>query len=69
MRTVNQSLGRVWRHKNDYAVGFILDQRFLDSYLLRKISPWIQQRMRVIPSDMAYREVLEPLKQFFQSEP
>jgi Rad3-related DNA helicase len=68
MRTVNQSLGRVWRHKNDYAVGFILDQRFLDSYLLRKISPWIQERMHVIPSDMNFSEALGPLRQFFHSD-
>lgn len=42
MKTVNQALGRVLRHKNDFGCIVLLDSRYIK--LKRYISPWIQTK-------------------------
>ncbi|CAD26418.1 ATP DEPENDENT DNA BINDING HELICASE (RAD3/XPD SUBFAMILY OF HELICASES) [Encephalitozoon cuniculi GB-M1] len=43
MRTVNQTLGRALRHRNDYAVLVLLDKRYIQ--LSRLVSPWIREKV------------------------
>ena len=42
MRAVNQSIGRVIRHKDDYACIALLDQRYETPRIMRKLPGWIQ---------------------------
>lgn len=42
MRTINQSIGRVIRHKNDYATIILVDSRFTQQGIIKKLPNWIQ---------------------------
>src|SRR5690606_23019101 len=42
MRAVNQSVGRAIRHRNDYAVIILLDQRYILPRIENKLPKWIQ---------------------------
>jgi chromosome transmission fidelity protein 1 len=46
MKTVNQSLGRALRHKDDYSAIVLIDVRY--KHLFTKISPWIQEKTRIL---------------------
>ncbi|KAJ9611332.1 ATP-dependent DNA helicase chl1 [Cladophialophora chaetospira] len=45
MRSVNQSIGRAIRHKNDYAAILMVDRRFATDRIRRKLPGWIQGSM------------------------
>ncbi|OAL38669.1 hypothetical protein AYO20_01875 [Fonsecaea nubica] len=45
MRAVNQSIGRVIRHRNDYAAILMLDRRFSTERISRKLPAWIHGSM------------------------
>ncbi|OAP58800.1 hypothetical protein AYL99_06097 [Fonsecaea erecta] len=45
MRAVNQSIGRVIRHRNDYAAILMVDKRFSTERISRKLPGWIQGSM------------------------
>ena len=45
MRTVNQGIGRVIRHKHDYAVILLLDQRYSLQRITGKLPGWIRDRV------------------------
>lgn len=45
MKTVNQTIGRALRHKDDYAAIVLLDVRFMN--LKDKLSPWILQKVQI----------------------
>ncbi|SBT72497.1 DNA repair helicase, putative [Plasmodium malariae] len=47
MRSINQSIGRVIRHKNDYGSIFFLDSRFSNSQRIKEISKWVRTHFRV----------------------
>ncbi|VDO01979.1 unnamed protein product [Rodentolepis nana] len=58
MRSVNQAIGRSIRHAKDYAVVFLMDQRFINNRRLRQLLPsWAQNALKPLPSQ------LETLKQ------
>lgn len=48
MRAVNQCIGRVIRHKNDYGLLFLVDRRFSSERLRGKLSKWLQDRISVV---------------------
>ncbi|KEF62890.1 uncharacterized protein A1O9_00864 [Exophiala aquamarina CBS 119918] len=45
MRAVNQSIGRVIRHRNDYAAILLVDRRFATDRIRQKLPGWIQESM------------------------
>ncbi|CRH04054.1 DNA repair helicase, putative [Plasmodium relictum] len=47
MRSINQSIGRVIRHKNDYGAIFFLDSRFSNNQRIREISKWVRTHFRI----------------------
>ncbi|SBT78985.1 DNA repair helicase, putative [Plasmodium ovale] len=51
MRSINQSIGRVIRHKNDYGSIFFLDSRFANNQRIKEISKWVRTHFRI------YRDV------------
>ncbi|KAM3144710.1 hypothetical protein pb186bvf_003019 [Paramecium bursaria] len=46
MRSVNQCIGRLIRHKNDYGLIFLVDNRF--QHLKHKLTSWLQDRVLII---------------------
>ncbi|KIX92272.1 uncharacterized protein Z520_12018 [Fonsecaea multimorphosa CBS 102226] len=46
MRAVNQSIGRVIRHRNDYAAILMVDRRFSSERISRKLPGWIHGSMK-----------------------
>lgn len=64
MRAVNQSIGRVIRHRNDYAAILMIDGRFATERIQRKLPGWIQKTLRMEEQDWAHVE--KELKSFFQ---
>lgn len=50
IKAVNQSIGRVIRHQNDYACIVLLDRRYCDKASVRENLPrWIQRRLKISP--------------------
>lgn len=47
MRAVNQCIGRVIRHKNDYGLLFLVDRRFSDKDIKEKLSGWLKERITI----------------------
>jgi hypothetical protein len=43
-RAINQAIGRVIRHKNDWGAIFLLDERFLYDKQLNEVSKWLRPR-------------------------
>ncbi|KAJ1909776.1 ATP-dependent DNA helicase chl1 [Tieghemiomyces parasiticus] len=50
MKAVNQSIGRAIRHRGDYAVIVMLDQRFNTPRIYTKLPTWIGQRRVACPT-------------------
>lgn len=65
IRTVNQTLGRVWRHHQDYALGCLLDGRYYWRSNFEKISPWLRSRMRFQTREDSFSSILHRIKAFF----
>ncbi|CAG8526701.1 10742_t:CDS:10 [Paraglomus brasilianum] len=63
VRAVNQALGRVIRHKNDYGAILLCDNRFANSRNLSHLPVWVRPFVRV-PKN--YNEVNGQLASFFQ---
>ncbi|CAD8136996.1 unnamed protein product [Paramecium pentaurelia] len=62
MRAVNQCIGRVIRHKNDYGLLFLIDKRFSEDKLRTKFSTWLQNRI-TIQNDFKETNFFESFKQ------
>lgn len=62
-RAVNQAVGRVIRHKDDYGAVILCDSRFADSNFKTQLSAWIR------PYIMNYNKfgpVMKDISQFFR---
>ncbi|KAL4434873.1 hypothetical protein ABPG74_021212 [Tetrahymena malaccensis] len=46
MKSVNQAIGRSIRHKDDYSVILLIDQRFSQEKNLNRLSNWIRKRVK-----------------------
>ena len=62
MKAVNQCIGRVIRHKDDYAVIVLLDHRYKKPNVYRKLPRWIASRSRY---DCDYQTGSYEVQQFF----
>lgn len=75
MRAVNQAIGRAIRHAGDYAVVFLLEQRFTTSRRLRLLLPlWAHEAVVPLPTaasnSLSQLEVLRSqLHDFFLNNP
>ncbi|KAL7077695.1 hypothetical protein ACQ4LE_003236 [Meloidogyne hapla] len=63
LQSLNQAIGRVIRHKNDYAVILLLDQRFTQQFLGNGLPNWIKQRLI---NSSNFPEALGALIKFFR---
>ena len=60
MINVNQSLGRVIRHKNDYGVMICIDERFTYGSIKKLFSNWFSKKLEIInlkENDNYYEEL------------
>lgn len=64
MRSVNQSVGRAIRHKDDYAMIFLFDYRYQQERIQGKLSEWFRKR---IAKQMDFQGILQSVKEFEQS--
>ncbi len=66
MRAVNQSVGRAIRHKNDYAVVILMDDRFGKSYIQNKLSLWIREKIVTKNDCTSFSEGVRQIDTFFR---
>lgn len=59
MRSVNQSIGRAIRHKNDYAAIILIDERYGKRSVHNNLSNWIQTRFQVMEQFSGVNACLE----------
>lgn len=60
IRAMNQAIGRVIRHKNDYGCVLFFDVRFNNSEVKKEISGWVRDEIKVFENfGHGYKEVLE----------
>lgn len=63
IRAMNQAIGRVIRHKNDYGCVLFFDVRFNNSEVKKEISGWVRDEIKVFDNfGYGYKEVLEFFK-------
>ncbi|MFX0205779.1 MAG: helicase C-terminal domain-containing protein [Candidatus Hodarchaeota archaeon] len=68
LREVNQTLGRVWRHCDDFAVGILLDYRYKWSQNREGISNWLKERFISLPNKIQWNEILKIIMNFFHDK-
>ena len=54
-RAVNQAVGRVIRHKNDWGAIFLMDDRFLSDQQSSQLSKWVKNEIKHYPKFYRYR--------------
>lgn len=63
-RAVNQAIGRVIRHKNDYGAILLLDNRFNSPNIKSQLSKWLRDRIQALPS---FGPIILELRQFYKN--
>ena len=63
MRAVNQALGRVIRHKDDFGAVILADERFADEHARNQLSLWLRPSIHVHP---VFSSAVNGLKDFFR---
>lgn len=61
-RAVNQAIGRVIRHRNDYGVIILLDDRFNDVHVQNEMSLWLRKHIKITN----YQEAVRHVRDFFR---
>ena len=64
IRVVNQSIGRAIRHKDDYAVVFLIDSRY--EGFVNLLPKWVQPSIYKYPSN--WREIQQAIMPFFKEQ-
>ncbi|QLL31731.1 hypothetical protein HG536_0B05970 [Torulaspora globosa] len=62
MKAVNQSIGRAIRHANDYSLIFLLDKRYANPEISKKLSQWVSRRLQ---SQSTVTEIMKDTSSFF----
>jgi chromosome transmission fidelity protein 1 len=69
MKSVNQSIGRVLRHRNDYAAIVLLDLRYTRAAIQRKLPRWVSERLASKQHDQVqFPSMFASVAQFFASK-
>lgn len=67
MRAVNQSIGRAIRHRQDYAVIVLLDQRYSLPRITNKLPKWIRESL-VHGEQKQFTELMRSTGAFFRAK-
>ncbi|XP_064420674.1 regulator of telomere elongation helicase 1 isoform X2 [Latimeria chalumnae] len=62
-RAVNQAIGRVIRHKQDYGAIFLCDHRFMNADIKSQLPAWIQPHVKVYDN---FGHIIRDVSQFFR---
>ncbi|XP_030569109.1 regulator of telomere elongation helicase 1 homolog [Drosophila novamexicana] len=65
-RAVNQAIGRVIRHRNDYGAILLCDARFQDMSQVQQLSKWIRGHLGARPQSSPFGPIVRELRQFFK---
>lgn len=65
MRSVNQSIGRAIRHRNDYAAIVLVDRRYSSARIRSKLPRWIGSSME---QEESLGKVMGGLSSFFRAK-
>lgn len=65
-RAVNQAIGRVIRHKNDYGAILLCDQRFNQTRQKSQLSSWIQGHLNT-PQHTSFGPLISEISRFFRN--
>ncbi|EAS07112.2 DNA repair helicase (rad3) (macronuclear) [Tetrahymena thermophila SB210] len=65
MKSVNQAIGRSIRHKDDYSVILLIDQRFSQEKNINRLSSWIKKRVKPAHS---FESTKKNIKIFFEKK-
>jgi regulator of telomere elongation helicase 1 len=65
-RAVNQAIGRVIRHKNDYGAILFCDSRFNYPQQKNQLSKWVLRQLKVTPAQ-SFGQVVGELARFFKN--
>ncbi|MFX1512000.1 MAG: helicase C-terminal domain-containing protein [Promethearchaeota archaeon] len=65
LRQANQTLGRAWRHRDDFAVGILLDYRYRWNQNRAGITNWLKERFIILPNKIQWNEILKIVMNFF----
>lgn len=63
-RAINQAIGRVIRHKNDYGAIILMDSRFNSPKIKSQMSLWLRNQIKIVNN---FGEVIRDLKNFFSN--
>ncbi|OWA51733.1 putative ATP-dependent RNA helicase DDX11-like protein 8 [Hypsibius exemplaris] len=65
MKAVNQSIGRAIRHKDDYAVILLVDNRYAAPSINRALPEWIGDRLTIAPK---FGDAFGSIRRFFSGK-
>ncbi len=63
-RAFNQAIGRVIRHKDDYGLVFLCDQRYGDKKFFDHISNWVKPYTQISPN---FSQIMSQIDKFYQN--
>jgi chromosome transmission fidelity protein 1 len=63
MKAINQSVGRAIRNINDYAVIYLIDSRYDNSRIQKKLSGWVRKRLIL---NSTGRDIIMETQRFFE---
>lgn len=66
-RAVNQAIGRVIRHKNDYGAIIFCDSRFQQPRQQAQLSSWIQGHLRKQNQPTSFGAIFGEITRFFRN--
>ncbi|XP_075156195.1 regulator of telomere elongation helicase 1 [Haematobia irritans] len=66
-RAVNQAIGRVIRHRNDYGAILLCDVRFQQSSQIQQLSKWIRDILGTQQKNTTFGPVVKELRDFFRN--
>ncbi|XP_055912686.1 regulator of telomere elongation helicase 1 homolog isoform X2 [Eupeodes corollae] len=66
-RAVNQAIGRVIRHRNDYGAILLCDSRFNQPGQINQLSTWIREHLKGSPQHQNFGPVIGELSRFFRN--